>query len=343
MARPLRVDVEGGIYHVISRGTERGLLFREDKDRIHFLDRLAEAQQRFRLFVYAYVLMDNHFHLIVRTPEANLSQAIQWLKVSYSMWFNAKYDRVGPLFQGRFKSVLVDLDERWLVELSYYVHLNPVRVQRLGLDKPGRAAEDLGVKVPSAEIVAERLVVLRAFCWSSYPYYAGYQRKVPEWLTIDAVLSCVADRADYRKKMEYRICHGIDPVFTEKLKNGIALGRSEFVDRVKDLCAIDRETAGKRLLRSKISWNDALSAIEKVKGAGWLEFSEMRGDWGRAAVCYLSRKHAGLTLREIGTAAGGMDYAAVCMMLKRFEKRLSSDANVRKHVMDAEKLLNVKT
>ena len=343
MARPLRVDVEGGIYHVISRGTERCLIFREDKDRIHFLDRLAEAQRRFRLFVYAYVLMDNHFHLIVCAPEANLSQAIQWLKVSYSMWFNAKYRRVGPLFQGRFKSVLVDSDENWLVELSYYVHLNPIRVQRLGLDRSGRATEGLGVKAPSAEMVAERLAVLRTFQWSSYPYYAGYRRKIPEWLTIDPVLSCVADRAEYRKKMEYRICCGIDPGFSEKLNNSLALGRSEFVDRIKNLCIVDRENSGKRLLRNKISWKEAVSAVEKVKGAGWPEFFGVRGDWGRAAVCYLSRKHAGMTLREVGEAAGGMDYAAVCMMLKRFEKRLSSDADVRKHVLAAEEMLNVKT
>jgi putative transposase len=70
--------------------------------------------------------MDNHFHLIVQAPDANLSRAVQWLKVSYSMWFNAKYRRVGPLFQGWFKSVLVDSHESWLLELSFYVHLNPL-------------------------------------------------------------------------------------------------------------------------------------------------------------------------------------------------------------------------
>ena len=74
MARPLRVNVEGGIYHVISRGTERGLIFRDDKDRAHFIDRLAEAQKRFRLSVYGYVLMDNHFHLIVCTPKKKRGQ-----------------------------------------------------------------------------------------------------------------------------------------------------------------------------------------------------------------------------------------------------------------------------
>ena len=144
MARPIRIDIKDGVYHVISRGTERCDLFCEDADYHHFLDRLAEAQRRFRLSIFGYVLMKNHFHLIVGTPDANLSQAVQWLKVSYSMWFNAKYRRVGPLFQGRFKGILVDSDESWLLELSLYVHLNPVRLQRLGLDKRGKALEAQG-------------------------------------------------------------------------------------------------------------------------------------------------------------------------------------------------------
>lgn len=328
---------------MISRGTERGHVFREDKDCTHFLDRLAEAQRRFRLLVYAYVLMDNHFHLVVCAPEANLSQAVQWLKVSYSMWFNVKYHRVGPLFQGRFKSILVDSEESWLLELSYYVHLNPVRVKKLGLDKAGKAAEGLGAEVPSPEVVAERLAVLRGFRWSSYPYYAGYRTRIPEWLDMDAVLSRVASRSEYRKQIEYRIYQGMEPAFSEGMKNSLALGSNEFVDLVKTQCSADREMAGKRMLRSKISWDDAVSAIEKVKGCWWAEFSGVRGDWGRAAVCYLSRMHAGMTLREIGKATGGMDYAAVSMMLKRFEKRLASDDEVRQSVLEAERMLNVKT
>lgn len=343
MARPLRVDVEGGIYHVISRGTERGIIFRSDKDRAHFIDRLAEAQKRFHLSVHAYVLMDNHFHLIVCTPEANLSQAMQWLKVSYSMWFNVKYDRVGSLFQGRFKSILVDARESWLLELSFYIHLNPVRTKALGLDKAGRAAEGLGIVVPSADVVSERLALLRGFRWSSYPFYAGYRKKIPDWLDLDVVLSRVANRREYRKQVEYRICYGMDAEFMERLKNSFALGRSDFVDQVRDLSAAGRETVGKRLLRRNICWDDALRAVEKIKGHRWADFSGIRADWGRAAVCYLCRKHAGMTLREIGEAAGGMDYAAVSMMLNRFEKRLSADGAIRVRIAEAEEMLKVKT
>lgn len=335
--------MEGGTYHVISRGTERAPIFRTDPDRKHFLERLAEAQRRFHLCVYAYVLMDNHFHLILCAPEANLSRAIQWLKVSYSMWFNSKYNRVGPLFQGRFKSVLVDSNESWLLELSYYVHLNPVRVRKLGLDKASKAAEGMGTELPSPEMAAERLAVLRNYRWSSYPYYAGYRRSVPEWLDLNAVLSRVESQSEYRNQMEYRITCGVDPAFSEKLRNVLALGGAEFVERVKGMGSADRETSGKRLLRRMISWEDLVGAVEKVKGARWQEFSGVRGDWGRAAACYIARKHAGMTLREIGEAAGGIDYGAVSMMLKRFEKRLESDANVRRRITEAEELLNVKT
>jgi putative transposase len=335
--------ISRGTYHVISRGTERMPVFQADEDRHHFLDRLAEAQRRFRLCVFAYVLMDNHFHLIVCTPEANLSRAIQWLKVSYSMWFNAKYRRVGPLFQGRFKSVLIDSDESWLLELSFYVHLNPVRLKKLGLDKTGKAAEGTGREVPSPEMAAERLAVLRNYRWSSYPYYAGYRRSVPEWLDLDDILSRVKSRSEYRNQMEYRITHGVDPTFSEQVKNILALGGAEFMERVKSMGSVDRETSGKRLLRRMISWDDAVCVVEKVKKARWQEFSGVRGDWGRAAVCHIARKHAAMTLSEIGAVAGGMDYGAVSMMLKRFEKRMETDVRIRRHLAEAEQMLNIKT
>ena len=131
--------------------------------------------------------MDNHFHLIVSTPDANLSRAVQWIKVSYSMWFNAKYKRVGPLFQGRFKSQLVDSEEGWLVDLSFYVHLNSVRVKSLGLDKRSKAAEAADWIQPSSEVARRRLEVLRSYRWSSYPFYAGYRRKIPEWLDVETI------------------------------------------------------------------------------------------------------------------------------------------------------------
>ena len=133
MARPLRIDQEDTFYHVLNRGNERRAVFRDVQDCEGFLSRLGRCSQRFSLAVYAYVLMGNHYHLLVRTREANLSAAIQWLGVSYSTWHNARHDRSGHLFQGRFKSFLITEDS-YLHRLLLYIHRNPLRaglVERL--------------------------------------------------------------------------------------------------------------------------------------------------------------------------------------------------------------------
>jgi REP element-mobilizing transposase RayT len=343
MARPVRVDVEGGIYHVICRGTERCDLFRCYTDYLHLLNRLAEAQRRFRLLVYGYVLMKNHFHLIICTPEANLSRAMQWLKASYSMWFNAKYHRVGPLFQGRFKGVLVENDGEWLLELSLYVHLNPVRVKRLGFDKHGKILEGLGWSVPEQPAVRERLYALRSFPWSSYPYYAGYRLKVPEWLSLEPLNQMVESQAAYRRMIEYRITHGIDEDVLIRLQDRLALGSEKFVSRIRRMCSVDPEFEGIRALKHRTNWEEVVNAVEKQKLCNWTEFSTVRGDWGRAAVFYLARKYAGMTLREIGEAAGGINYPAVSQLVKRFERRLHTDRPLSDEIGQIERMLNVQT
>jgi putative transposase len=116
-----------GRYHATARGNERKALFRGEADRFHFLALLGELPERFGVKVHAYVLMDNHFHLLLETPEANLSRAMQWLLVGYSVWFNRRHDRAGHLFQGRFHAVIVEDDRGWQ-EVARYVHLNPVRI-----------------------------------------------------------------------------------------------------------------------------------------------------------------------------------------------------------------------
>ena len=108
MARPTRIHAVGAWYHVTARGNERRAIFRGDQDRLHFLELLDEAVGRFGLCVHAYVLLDNHYHLLVETPLANLSVAMQWLGVSYTVWFNSHHRRAGHLFQGRFKAVVME-------------------------------------------------------------------------------------------------------------------------------------------------------------------------------------------------------------------------------------------
>ena len=127
MSRPLRIDRAGGCYHVTARGNERRDIFRDEVDRLKFLELLGEQSERYGLRPWCYMLMDNHFHLGLETTEPNLSRAMQWLNVSYRVWFNRRHHRSGHLLQGRFKAVLVDF-EGWGLELTRYVHLNPVRM-----------------------------------------------------------------------------------------------------------------------------------------------------------------------------------------------------------------------
>jgi REP element-mobilizing transposase RayT len=171
MARPIRIEFEGAVYHVMARGNERRAIFFGDADRKLFLETVGEMVGRFGVRVLAYCLMPNHYHLVVGTPRGNLSAAVGWLQLTYTTRLNARHRRSGHLFQGRFKAVVVEADEygRWLVE---YVHLNPVRPARR---KPGT----------SAPLAVERAAELDGFEWSSHRDYAGLRKRAAEWLCLD--------------------------------------------------------------------------------------------------------------------------------------------------------------
>jgi len=126
MARPLRIQFAGAVYHVMSRGVAKQRIYLDDDDRREFLRYLRRVSRRLRWQVWAYCLMPNHFHLLVETSEPNLAQGMHDVNSAYSVAFNARHDRVGHLFQGRYKALLVDKD-RYLLQLSRYIVLNPVR------------------------------------------------------------------------------------------------------------------------------------------------------------------------------------------------------------------------
>ena len=152
----------------MSRGNRRASLFWEDTDRRRFLGLVLELPQRFHFEVHAFVLMDNHYHLMVRTPQANLSHGIRWLHVSYSSRFNWAHGQVGHVFQGRFKAVVIR-EVRGVCEVARYLHLNPVRVQGLGLGKAEqRRAKVLGCEDPGAALVARRLIRSGRVAWEQW-------------------------------------------------------------------------------------------------------------------------------------------------------------------------------
>ncbi|MEJ2696952.1 MAG: transposase [Candidatus Sulfobium sp.] len=128
MARPLRIEYDGALYHVTSRGNERKRIFRDDEDRAAFLDTLLKVNERYNWMCHAYCLMNNHYHLIIETPDGNLSQGMRQLNGVYTQLFNRRHHRVGHLFQGRFKTILIE-KEGYLLEVSRYVVLNPVRAK----------------------------------------------------------------------------------------------------------------------------------------------------------------------------------------------------------------------
>jgi len=270
MSRALRVLVRDGWYHVTSRGNERKAIFRGDRDCARFLELLGELTERFGVRVAAYVLMGNHYHLIVQTPRTNLSAAMHWLNVSYTVWFNRRHRRSGHLLQGRFKGVLVDGEGAWLGMLAEYVHLNPVRVEALGLGKAERTAEHVGLAPAlTREEVSRRLAALRGHRWSSYPAYAGYA-KAPEWLWMEDILrrTCgrgTDDHERYRRRIEEVVGQGVPERPWLQVRAQVALGAEKFWKALSAKGDRWEMTAVRRLER-RTAWEEVIRAVEKVKG-----------------------------------------------------------------------------
>lgn len=161
MGRAWRIEYEGAYYHLMSRGNDGQEIYFSDNDRRRFLETLSEMSERFEVEIFAYVLMPNHYHLLVQTRRANLKKAMQWLGTTYTRRFNNRHSRAGHLFQGRYKSILIENDA-YLMQLSCYIHRNPLKAG-----------------------IVKRLM---DYAWSSYGVYA-YGRNSPEWLSTNLILS----------------------------------------------------------------------------------------------------------------------------------------------------------
>jgi len=207
MARPLRIEYDGALYHVTSRGNERKAIFKDDADRQLFLSTLTQVVERFHWLVHAYCLMDNHYHLVAETPDANLSKGMRQLNGMYTQAFNRRHRRVGHLFQGRFKAILIQKDSHFL-EVCRYVVLNPVAAAK--------------VKYP------------REWAWSSYRATSG-QSPAPGCLTVDEVLAQFGKRRG-QAQQQYRqfVSAGIgQPSIWEKLEAQSLLGEEGFAQALK--------------------------------------------------------------------------------------------------------------
>ncbi len=213
MARPLRIEFPGALYHITSRGNTQNKIYLNDADRHEFLHLVDQTVRRFDWYCHAYCLMDNHYHLLIETGTASLSKGMKFLNGTYTQWFNRAHRRVGHVFQGRYKAILVE-KESYLLELARYIVLNPVRARMV------RSAKD--------------------WPWSSYRATAG-QVAPHAGLTTDWFL-CVLGKTRRNAQEAYRtfVAEGRNqPSPWEKLKNQIYLGSDRFVDDMQ--CKLDPE------------------------------------------------------------------------------------------------------
>lgn len=224
MARKPRLEYAGAVYHVMNRGNRRQAIFRADGDRTCFLGALGEVCERTGWKVHAYVLMGNHYHLLLETPVPNLTAGMQWLQGTYTKRFNAAHREWGHLFQGRYKAVPVDAEDGYFLAVATYIHLNPARMK--GYDFAGARLED--------------------YAWNSYPGYVRKRRREP-WLCAERVLASLhlgdtpAGRArfgEYMRKRVLEVRHADKPWEADgqwkRIRRGWYFGGEDFRDRMME-------------------------------------------------------------------------------------------------------------
>ena len=281
MARPLRLEHAGALWHVTSRGNERRAIFRDERDRHLFLAVLADAVDLFAWRLHAYVLMGNHYHLLVETPEPNLSRGMHRINATYSQGFNRRHDRVGHLLQGRFKAILVER-ERHLLELVRYVVLNPVRA---GLVKE---AGD--------------------WLWSNYRSTAGLQPP-PPWLETDWTIaqfgSGAGAKCAYREFVGAGVAALVQP--WKNIAGQLFLGSEDFRRRMLE--RVDASTVSSEVPREqrppiRPQLADIVRASASVLGVEASEIRKQRRTPLRLAVAYVARHDTLTRLSDLGAILG---------------------------------------
>jgi REP element-mobilizing transposase RayT len=326
VARALRIEFEGALYHVCARGNRRQRIFGGEKDQAGFLHLLGESVERFAIELHGYVLLPNHFHLLVRTRRANLSRWMHWLLVGYSVRFNLRHHTSGHLFQGRYKSFLVEAGPH-LLELSRYIHLNPVRGQVIGAGNPSQRRERL-----------------RAYRWSSYRGYAGLAKQdefVSEQLVLGELdqrrrVSAKERRTGYRRFVEEGLLREVANPF-EAVRWQTVLGSETFAQKIRDKMggASRREVRAVRATnKDRMNPQEVLKSVAKHYG---MSIDQLLGkpSYGSEAhnvAMWVLWGHGEFSLREIGMLFGGIDYVAVSQRIRRTRERAKKDKKLNRFI-----------
>ena len=307
MARPLRVEFDDAVYHVMSRGNERRAIVHDDRDRGKWLTLLAATVERYGWRVFSFAMMANHFHLFVQTPQPNLSAGMHDLNGSYAGYFNARHGRVGHLVQGRFKSVLIEDEQRgYRLEVSRYVHLNPVRARLAA--RP----ED--------------------WPWSSYPGYHRPARRLA-WVDYGRVLGefggdTPSGRGAYRRYVEAGLGRQLDNPLSAAA-HGLVLGSDAFLARIRGMLADrtdDAEMPTLRRLRRGAAMADVIAAVVAQLGGQpehW-RAGKRCDDLSRPVAAYVARQATALPGREIAEALGYRSLSSVSAACRRVESALKA-------------------
>ncbi len=322
MGRPLRIEFENAVYHITSRGNERKKIYRDDGDKEKFLELLEDYKNRYNFLIHCFVLMDNHYHLVIETLRPNLIKIMHGLNSGYTGYFNKKYKRSGHLFQGRYKAIIVD-KENYLLELSRYVHLNPLRAKII--NKP------------------------QDYKWSSY---GGYIRKkeVNNLNNYNWLLSIFGNeekksRRQYKEFVEEGIAKKLENPVKRAVGNMI-LGSKEFIDSI--LVKIDRDEIGQEIanrneILKTINPQEVIKEVSNKYKIKPIEITNTgtRNNEARNVAIYITRNVCELSNKETAKIFGGIKESAVSKVVKRLENNIKTNKALKQ--ITEQLMSNVKT
>lgn len=336
MARPLRLEFDGALYHVTFRGVERRQLFRGDADRERILTKLAEGVERFDLDVYLYCLMSNHVHLLLGTPRGNLSRFMGWWLTAYTVYFNRRHSRSGHLTQGRYGAKLVEGDE-YLLALSRYIHLNPIHT-----------------KAWEQKPLCERLGELRSYRWSSYAGY-GAARKAEPFVRYEPLLRLVGHgrknpRPAYRRFVEKGVEVAAEEWQSLQSQSRLAVGSPEFIQQTEE--RYERRVEGSRRLEDvslrRVARNaDPLHVLGMVAERFGISVDTLkrrrRNALDRSVAAYLLVVCSGLSQREAASFLNVSSGVAIGAQLKKCQEEKKANREMRVMIDELEAAFNTRT
>ncbi len=319
MARPLRIQYPGAYYHITVRGNARQDIFFNSEDEKVFLEKLSQSLDIYNVSLLAYVCMSNHFHLLLTTPDGNLSEFMHHFNGSYTSIVNRRHQRVGHLYQGRFKAFLIDADN-YLLKVSRYIHLNPVRIKSL-----------------IGKTVEEKWDLLLKYKGSSLLGYLSAGKRKP---FVNYKIALSNKGGDNRGgRLEYRryIRRGLEGEMENPLELGKGhgiVGETDFVELIKgnflDREASKREQPALKELRKKFQPGELIEHFADLVGKNTKDICQRgRKSLERAMLMELLYRFCQITQPEIGKLVGGIDYSAVSQARKRFKDRMSREPKLK--------------